>query len=388
MQSNNPRLIALQAISAVLDDGHHLPSGNKAKDGDSADGRNLAQGRHLAYSVMRWLIALEWLAGQLLDRPMKARDRDVYRLILLGLAQLWLDDGAEHAAVHETAECARAIGKTWAVGLVNAILQRFLRERAALLAGLDKAPERWAHPRWLQDQLSDDWPDQWRSIVAANNQRPPLWLRLNTSRHDHLAASEMLEQANFALEWNRYVPRAVRIDPPAPVTAIPGFAQGRVSVQDAAAQLAAGLLGAENRSDFRVLDACAAPGGKTCHILENCPRVDLTAIDLEPGRVELVQENLDRLGLKCQLIAGDALDPEPWWDQRKFDRILLDAPCSATGVIRRHPEIRHLRGPRDVDESVKTQAALLHSLWPLLRPGGMLVYATCSVLDQENSPQV
>jgi 16S rRNA (cytosine967-C5)-methyltransferase len=385
--ADNARLAALELLSQVLDQG--LSLADSSGEAEPADPRDRAFSRHLAYGVLRWLGALEWLSSQLLRHPLKPRDRDIQRLILLGLHELWQNESGAHAAVNESAECARLLDKPWAVGLVNAVLRRFQRERSEWLGRLADRDERYAHPAWLLESLRRDWPDDWQSIVAANNQAAPLWLRLRHDR-DTGGVQEQFAQNGFACEAHPDVAGAVKVSPAAAVTALPGFVDGLFSVQDPAAQLAAELL-APAHGD-RVLDACAAPGGKTAHILERFPGVSLTALDKSPQRLELVSRNLERLGLQDQeglaLHAADAAKPEAWWDGSAYQRILLDAPCTATGVIRRHPEIKWLRSPRQVDAAARLQQRLLQQLWPLLDTGGILLYATCSVLKVENSRQI
>lgn len=383
----SPRLAAVRLLAAVLDRGQGL-SDAEAPPG-LEDPRDRAFARHLAYGVLRWYNALDWLAGRLLQRPLKRRDRDVHRLVLVGLFQLWRDEAPDHAAVHEAAEAARALGKAWAVGLVNAVLRRFLREQGPLLQDLNRCDERFAHPPWLLAALRSQWPLQWEGIVAANNQPAPLWLRV---RHgaDRDALHQRLAAAGLAVRAHPHAADALAVEPAVAVEALPGFLEGQVSVQDPAAQLAAGLL--DVRPGQRVLDACAAPGGKACHLLERQPDIALTALDASDARLGRVRENLERLGLAdrpgLSLAAADAAEPEAWWDGKPFQRILLDAPCSATGVIRRHPDIKWLRRPEQVPEASRLQRRLLGALWPLLEPGGILVYATCSVLHEENRDQV
>jgi len=385
---DNARLDALGLLAAVLDQGLNLTDAGRGGMGP-ADPRNRAFSRHLAYGVLRWLTALEWLSGQLLKRPLKARDRDIHRLILIGLLQLWHDGTGAHAAVNETAECARLLGKSWAVAVVNAVLRRFQRERDQWLGRLARRDERYAHPRWLLEALRQEWPYAWEPIVAANNQAAPLWLRLRRDR-DTTGVEAQLKERGFAVQGHPDAPDAVRVDPAVTVDDLPGFASGLVSVQDPAAQLAAELL--LPAPGQRVLDACAAPGGKTAHLLEVAPDIALTALDNSPERLELVVQNLDRLGLRehpgLTLLAADAAEPESWWDSAPYQRILLDAPCTATGVIRRHPEIKWLRTPRQLATAVLVQATLLERLWPLLEVGGILLYATCSILRDENSRQI
>jgi len=382
-----PRLAALKMLSCVLDSGSNLADAEA--ENRQPDARDRAFTRHLAYGVLRWLTALEWLAGQLLRKPLRRKDRDVQRLILLGLFQLWKDGTAAHAAIHEAVECARKLGKPWAVSVINAVLRRFQREQADWISRLEQKDERFAHPAWLLQALQADWPQDWQQIVEANNLPGPLWLRLN-QQFEAADTLNGLAQGAFTVERHEIAGEAIKISPAVPVQSLPGFEQGRLSVQDPAAQLAAGLLRLE--ANHRVLDACAAPGGKTCHILESAPGVALTVLDQSPVRLERVAQNLNRLGFTCgeslKLITADAAEPDQWWDGVPYDRILLDAPCSATGVIRRHPEIKWLRSPGQVEDAAKLQARLLRSLWPLLEAGGILLYATCSVLRIENSRQI
>lgn len=387
----NARLAALDLLAGVLDRGQNLgevqPTGWPADP--PADPRDRAFARHLAYGILRWLGALEWLAGELLQRPLKERDRDIHRLVLLGLFQLWQDAAAPHAAIHEAAGGARELGKAWAVGLVNAVLRRFQREREDWLARLAQRDERFAHPAWLLDRLRRDWPDDWQAIADADNRAAPLWLRLAPDA-DRRELAERLARAGFSQRAHADAPDALAIEPAAPAEAIPGFAEGLLAVQDPAAQLAADLL--LPAPGQRVLDACAAPGGKTCHLLERAPQIELLALDRSAERLHRVRDNLRRLRLAerpgLRLQAVDAADTEAWWDGRPFQRILLDAPCSSTGVIRRHPEIKWLRSPQQVAEAVQLQGRLLDRLWPVLEPGGILLYATCSVLGDENRDQI
>ena len=380
----NARLAALKAVGDVLDNGRQLGESRAIPGG--LPPRDAAFARRLAYGLLRWEVALAWLADGLLERPLKPRDRDVGRLVQLGLLQLWREDIDAHAAVHATAEVAKSLRKPWAVGLVNAVLRRFQREQDDRLAALERDGPAHAHPAWLLEAIQADWPDHWRDIVSANNEEPPLWLRNNAQRQLPGDLARTFREAGFEASTHPEAGQALSLVPPAPVERIPGFTEGRCSVQDAAAQLAASLLNAA--PDDRVLDACAAPGGKTCHLLERTPGLSVTALELQESRMERVRENLERLDLSAQLVVGDAARPDDWWDGQPFDRILLDAPCTATGVIRRHPEIRCLRGAGQVREAAALQARLLDALWPLLRPGGMLVYATCSVLKVENSEQI
>ncbi len=378
------RAAAVQALAEVLDERRFV--GECTSFAKTGDPRNQALARHWTYGVLRWHVALEWLTSQLIERPFRRKDRDIQRLVLLGLFQLWQDNTPDHAAIHETAGCARALGKAWAVGLVNAVLRRFQRERAEWLDRLGRDDARWAHPAWLLQRLRADWPDAWEVTASAANQAPPMWLRHNRRGAPLDTVVSRLAAAGFTVTRSRHLPDAIRVDPPAAVELLPGFTEGSLSVQDPAAQLAAGLL--EPAAGMNVLDACAAPGGKTTHLLETAPGIRLTAVDLQSSRLDRLTDNLRRLGLDCRVVEGDAAAPEGWWDGTPYQRILLDAPCSASGVIRRHPEIRHLRQSDDVAAAVTLQHRLLRRLWPLLDAGGILVYATCSIFRDENSHQI
>lgn len=385
--TNNPRLAALKMLGSVLENGANLSDADS--ENRQSNPKDRAFSRHISYGVLRWLTALEWLSAHLLRKPLRRKDRDIHRLILIGLYQLWKDESAQHAAINESAECARKLGKPWAVSVINAVLRRFQREQASILETLSLQEERFAHPPWLLDALKKDWPGEWERIVHENQKAGGLWLRLNT-RFDARDTLEMLASGGFSYENHPSLEHAARITDPVAVNLLPGFEEGRFSVQDPAAQLAAGLLQPEE--GHRVLDACAAPGGKTGHILERYPGVELMVLDQSKARLARVRENLDRLGLQkrsnLQLAVADAANPHTWWDGNPFDRILLDAPCSATGVIRRHPEIKWLRTPEQVRQASLVQQQLLAGLWPLLKPEGILVYATCSVLRIENNRQI
>jgi 16S rRNA (cytosine967-C5)-methyltransferase len=382
--TGNARLAAVAAVEAVLDQnqtlGHHFQSQTGLSPRDEAFAR------HLAYGVIRWLPALEWLSGQLVSRPLKKKEKVIQRLILVGLYQLWKDETADHAAVHATAECARHLGKHWAVGLVNAVLRRFQREQAELVSRLGKSRQQYAHPEWLLSALEQNWPESWQEIVSQNNRQAPLWLRLNRQRSDMDAVINELTAQQFTTHLHPLAGDALSVEPAVTVHRLPGFSDGKLSVQDPAAQLAADYI--DPQPGERILDACAAPGGKTCHLLERQPDLDLLALDRDADRLEMIRENLDRGGLKCQLLTADAAKPDEWWDGKPFDKILLDAPCSTTGVIRRHPEIKWLRDEAQVRNAVKSQKQLLEQLWPLLNAGGILVYATCSILKSENHEQI
>jgi len=341
----------------------------------------------LAYGTCRWFQRLDFLLARLLERPLKPRDADLKALLLVGLYQLDGTRVATHAAVDETVAAARALGKDWATGVVNAVLRAFLRDRAALEAAAAADPAAaHAHPAWLVTRLQAAWPGDWAAVLQAGNGRPPMALRVNRLRGSTADYLDALAAAGLAAAAVDAVPSAVVLDQPVDVGRLPGFGGGAVSVQDAGAQLAAPLL--DPRPGEAVLDACAAPGGKTGHLLEWCPEARVTAVDVDPRRLQRVSENLGRLGLAARLAQGDAERPAGDWAADRYDRILLDVPCTATGVIRRHPDIKLLRRAPDVAELVGRQARILDAVWPLLRPGGILLYVTCSLLPEENQRQI
>lgn len=344
--------------------------------------------QELCYGSLRWQPRLDAYLGQLVTKPLKAKDGDIQALLLLGLYQLTDTRIPDHAAIGATVEAAKTLKKPWASGLINGVLRRFQREREALEAKLaTDARFVTAHPQWLIDCLKNAWPESFAQVIEGNNSHPPLTLRLNlkrASRQDYIA---QLANLGLTARPTPFSPQGLILEQTPDLQTLPLFAEGGISVQDEAAQLSAGLL--DLAPGQRVLDACAAPGGKTGHILETQPDLaQLVALDLEERRLKRVRENLARLGLEAQVVCGDAGQPQAWWDGEPFDRILLDAPCSATGIIRRQPDIKLLRGPADITKLARLQARLLDALWPLLAPGGKLLYASCSVMPEENSQQI
>ncbi len=342
----------------------------------------------LCYGVLRDLRLLEVLLGRLAERPVRAPR--LHALLLAGLFQLRSLRVPPHAAVSETVAAAAHVGQPAARGLVNAVLRRYLRERAVLEAAQPQDPAiRHSHPDWLVARLRADWPAHWQQILAANQTPGPLSLRVNARRTTRAEYQARLQAAGLAATPSPHAPEALTLAEPVPVERLPGFAAGEVSVQDVAAQLAAGLLGLRDGLPrrLRVLDACAAPGGKSAHILELAD-VELLALDRDPARLLRVQDTLQRLGLPARIQPADAAVPQGWWDGVRFDRILVDAPCSGTGVIRRHPDIKWLRREADIAALAQAQRRLLDALWPLLAPGGVLVYATCSLLRAEGEDVV
>jgi len=380
----NPRLAAAKALAAVLSGKASLNSSLPTQL-DKVEARDRGLTQDLAFGAARWQPRLAALAAKLLQKPFKAADADVEALLLVGLYQLLYTRIPAHAAIGETVGCADKLKKPWAKGLLNAVLRRAQRESSELLAELERDPVvRTAHPRWLQKSLKAFWPEQWEAICAANNAHPPMILRVNRRHNSRDAYLKLLSEAAVAAQPCDYSRDGIVLDAACDVRDLPGFAEGWISVQDEAAQLAADLL--DLAPGQRVLDACCAPGGKTCHILEAQPQLaGVVAVDLEAKRLLRVHENLERLGLEAELIAADGRDTATWWDGKPFQRILLDAPCSATGVIRRHPDIKLTRQPDDIAALASLQGELLDAMWTTLEVGGILLYATCSTLPTENT---
>ena len=380
----NPRLAAAKALTAVLNGKASLNSSLPLQL-DKVEVRDRGLTQDLAFGTARWQPRLSALANKLLQKPFKAADADVEALLLVGLYQLLYTRIPAHAAIGETVGCADKLKKPWAKALLNAVLRNAQRESEALLAELERDPVvRTAHPRWLQKSLKAFWPEQWEAICAANNAHPPMILRVNRRHHSRDAYLQLLVEAGIEAQPCTFSQDGIVLAAACDVRNLPGFAEGWISVQDEAAQLAADLL--DLAPGQRVLDACCAPGGKTCHILEVEPKLaGVVAVDLEAKRLVRVRENLERLGLSAELIAADGRDTATWWDGKPFQRILLDAPCSATGVIRRHPDIKLTRQPDDIAALATLQGELLDAMWPTLEVGGILLYATCSTLPTENT---
>ena len=371
---------AVHVVAGVIGRGQSLEAALAGVDVAPAD-RAFVQA--LAYGALRFGHRLKAVVGQLATRKWDTLTPELQGLLLVGLYQLEYAETPAHAAVSATVAAARRVGEARAAGFVNACLRRFQREREALLAVADASVGgRTSHPAWIADELLREWPDQAERVLEANNAHPPLTLRANLQRTTTEALAAELAAAGHETHTVPFAPAALDLGRPTDVRALQAFVEGRCSVQDAAAQLAVPLLAA--RAGMRVLDACAAPGGKTGHLLESVPGLaEVVALDVDPARVDRIRDNLARLGLTANVVVGDALDPEAG-GAGLFDRILLDAPCSGTGVIRRHPDIKWLRRPRDVSALAERQRCLLAALWGRLAPGGRLVYATCSVLPAEN----
>lgn len=390
-----PRALAARAVAGVLARGQTLDVALDAvlagtdQDVRQLPDRDRAQVRALAFGAVRNHHRHRALLKELLDRPLKGGDCTLEALLSVGLFQLADPEQPDHAAVSATVAATRLLKQERAAGLVNASLRRYQREASGLLDWLRADPAAWhSHPAWLLDRLRTDWPDRWQEIAVANQRHPPLWLRVNRNRasvSDY--AARLAAELGLSATTLPGFPDALKLASAVPVQQLPGFAEGLVSVQDAAAQLAAPLLAP--LQGMRVLDACAAPGGKTSHLIEYAGgQLDLTALDISRSRLTQVESNLRRLGQRATVLVGDATEPATWWDGRPFDRILVDAPCTATGVIRRHPDIKLLRRAADVPGLVSRQRLLLERLWPLLKPDGKLLYSTCSLLRVENQALV
>lgn len=380
------RARAARVVADVAERGRSLDAALQGDAGANRQERGLL--RALSYDSVRWYIRLDALLNRFLSRPGQTLEPDVRALAIVGLCQLLYTDIPDHAAVDETVNAARLLGQPRAAGLINAILRRAQRERAALCAADEREiAVRTAHPRWFVRAVETDWPRDSDAILAANNERPPFWIRVNRLRSTGAEYRARLEAQGATIKASMFDDEALWLDEALDVAELPGFTAGEASVQDAAAQLAARLTAA--RSGERVLDACAAPGGKTGHLLELAPELaELVAVDISHDRLQRVAENLERLKMRATLVAADAAATAQWFDGRLFDRILLDAPCSGTGVIRRHPDIKLLRRATDVAPLAARQLQLLRALWPLLAPGGRLVYASCSVLRAETTAVV
>lgn len=383
---SNSRAIAAQIVSRVLKEKISLKDALAAGVNASIESRDRAFIQELCYGVIRWYAPLKQLCSFLLKKPLNATDQDVYALLLIGLYQLNYLRTSPHAAVHETVQAARELHKVWAVPLINGVLRSFQRQKASLLKKLPK-DSHFSHPNWLIKKLQQAWPNEWQAILAANNHLPPMSLRVNLLKITRKDYAQKLKDKGIAGNLSELSQSGIILDESCPVLKLPGFMDGEVSIQDTAAQLAATLLLLEPGQS--VLDACAAPGGKTTHILEaQADLLSCVAVDQDAIRLNRVKDNLNRLRLvdtKVQLLCAKAQDLKSTSKVDLFDRILLDAPCSGTGVIRKHPDIKLLRREEDIAKLAEQQYQLLSSLWELLKPNGILLYVTCSVLPEENS---
>ncbi|AQS35292.1 16S rRNA m(5)C-967 methyltransferase [Shewanella psychrophila] len=378
----NLRALAAKVVFQVLEKGISLSVALPDQQKHLENGKDKALLAELSYGVMRHLPQLDKLVSDCMSKPLKGKQRILHQLLLIGCYQLYFTRIPSHAAISETAEACRQLKFEGLVKVVNGVLRNIQRQEKPLPTDNDTLA--FNTPAWIVKRLKAAYPDNWQEVIEHSHQRPPMWLRNNKqsqTRDEYLAALAEIEIPATAGKSSD----AILLESPRDVAQLPGFEQGATSVQDGAAQWAATLL-APKEGEL-VLDACAAPGGKTCHLLEQA-NIQLVAVDFDEKRLERVQQNLDRLSLQAKLVYGDAADIDSWWQGDKFDRILLDAPCSATGVIRRHPDIKWLRKQSDIDELASLQSKILDHCWQWLKPGGTLLYATCSILPQENEQQI
>ena len=376
------RVEAARSLARIAFDGVSLRVALASAHARLPDPRDRALLAASVFAASRWWLRLSAALDRLMEKPLPPKAREIRALLVLGCAQIGVLDMPDYAVVAASVEAARALGQPQFAGLVNAVLRRYARERSSLDAALDADPvTRYAHPRWLIDAIARDWPDARDAILDANNREAPPILRVNrrrTTREDLLA---QFTEAGVDARAHDTLPDAIVLAHSTDVTRLPGYADGAFSVQDGSAQAVADAL--DVRIGMRVLDACAAPGGKAAHLLERAD-VELVALDNDDARLARVRENFARLGVQGDIRVGDAADPRAWWDGRAFDRILVDAPCSATGIVRRQPDIKLHRRAGDIAALAQTQTRILDALWPLLAPSGRLLYATCSILRQEN----
>jgi 16S rRNA (cytosine967-C5)-methyltransferase len=380
--ADNVRLLAVRSLMKVLpaDQG-----GQSLRDVLADQPVLLAAERgllaDLLFGVCRHYRLLDhWLNSQM-DKPLKSSARAVRLALLCGIYELWFSERPAHAIVNAWPDVCRALKAPWAAGLCNAVLRKASRTSAAEVSRHLDVPLRCSLPDWLWQRLDQAWPEQANAIAEAALSAPPLTVRLSNS-----AVAEALRDDGLEVRPGALAPQAAYLSPARPVHALPGFAEGLLSVQDEAAQLPALLI--EAPAGGRLLDACAAPGGKTGQLAERFPDATLVALDIDAKRLKRVQDNLDRLHGRAVLQVGDAANPSGWWDREPFDAVLLDAPCSATGILRRQPDLKWHRRDSDIASLCGLQARMLDAIWPLVRPGGMLVYATCSILPEENAGQV
>ncbi|WP_162062260.1 16S rRNA (cytosine(967)-C(5))-methyltransferase RsmB [Vibrio taketomensis] len=382
----NVRAAAANVLFQVVDQGQSLSNALPAAQ-QQIRPRDHALLQEICYGALRYLPRLESIANELMDKPLKGKQRVFHHLILVGIYQLSFMRIPAHAAVGETVEGTKDLKGPRLRGLINAVLRNYQRNQEQLdQMAVSHNAGKYTHPSWLLKLLQDAYPQQWQAIVEANNSKAPMWLRVNHQHHSRDQYQALLINEGIESIAHSEAMDALKLSAPCDVTKLPGFEQGWVSVQDAAAQLSINYL--TPKDGELILDCCAAPGGKTAHILERTKDAQVVAIDCDDTRLKRVHDNLQRLNLQAQVICGDARKPTDWWQGEQFDRILLDAPCSATGVIRRHPDIKWLRRADDIAALAELQSEIIDAMWQQLKPGGTMVYATCSITPQENKLQV
>jgi len=380
----SPRVITIQIIEEVFEKKLPLKIVIEKNESMKKIGRDRSLIKETLYGTFRWYIQLEYILDQLVEKPLKKKDRLLKYLIITGLYQLIYMRIPNHAVVSETVETCTKINMGWAKGLVNAVLRRYVREAKKIdLKIHDDEMIKFSHPAWLIKKIKKDWPNNWKDILVENNKHPPMFLRINKLRDNRENYIAKLKKAHIEGIETEHSSYGVLLKEPENIEKLPGFSNGYISIQDLAAQLSVGLL--DLKPNLSVLDACAAPGGKTAHILESEPRIgSLTAIEKDKIRAKRLCGTLDRIGLHANVKVEDVINTDKWWDGEKFDRILLDAPCSSAGVIRRHPEIKLLRTMDGIVKINKLQMKLLTTLWDTLKDDGLLLYITCSIFNQEN----
>ncbi|MDF7667022.1 16S rRNA (cytosine(967)-C(5))-methyltransferase RsmB [Orbaceae bacterium ESL0727] len=383
----NIRALCAQATCQVVEQGESLTAILPQLTHHLTE-RDRALMQEICFGVMRVLPELNFYLKTLMAKVLTGKNRILHYLLLVGLYQILYTRIPQHAAVGETVGAVDSLKKSNLKGLINGVLREFLRQQPELHQQFrnQTAALQSLQPSWLLKRLEQAYPDEWKNIVHANNQKPPMWLRVNQIHYTASQYQQLLAEHDIAAERDPNIPSALRLLTPTNVNNLPGFAQGSVTVQDLSAQYAAYLLAPKDGE--LILDLCAAPGGKTTHILEMAPNAHVFAVDVDAGRTKRISENLTRLNLRAEVMVGDGTTPEQWCSGKRFDRILLDAPCSATGVIRRHPDIKWLRRDDDIAQLVTLQQTILTKIWDYLKPGGTLVYATCSVLPDENKWQI
>jgi len=383
---HSARQVAIEVISNILLQQGSLSTQLARHQLDVAS-EHIPLLKELCFGVCRQYPKLNSIALHLLEHPFEEKDTDLYATLLLGLYQLTYMNTPDHAAVNESVEACRLLNKDWATKLMNAVLRRYQREADDIVELLEAMPSiEYNHPKWLVKRLNKHWPDQLEEIIEASNTHPPMCIRVNESRVSRETYKATLMEKGIKSTEGEFSSAALYLRNAVRVTELPNFEDGFVSVQDEAAQLSAYILSPQ--AGDKILDACAAPGGKTGHLLEKADNVELTAVELEPWRMEKIESNLERLSYSAKLICADAGELDTWWDGEHFDKILLDVPCSATGVIRRNPDIKINRKPADIDEMVSIQREILDSVWTTLKPGGFMLYATCSLMPEENELQI
>jgi len=377
---------AAAVLCKVVKEGQSLTVALDSALESVADAKDRAFIQALCYGVVRHYHRLDFILQQLLSKSLRNKDTDIKMLLLIGIYQLQYMRVKAHAAVSETVSAAKK--KSWAKSLINGVLRQYMREQVQLEKQADEnVIAASSHPEWLINKITIDWPEQAQAILVENNKQPPMALRVNLSQSDSQSYLKLLAEHSISAQTVSFCSSAIILEQPVAVEKLPHFSEGMVSVQDTAAQLAAELL--DVQAGQAVLDLCAAPGGKTAAILERqAEPIKMLAVDIDEKRLRRVKENLQRLKLSAKVIVGDAAKPSEWVQDQRFDRILVDVPCSALGVIRRHPDIKMLRRETDIAELQAIQQKILMAAWELLLPGGILVYATCSVLKQENELQI